>query len=498
MLMESIGSVRDCSLVREAQRGSQAAFAKLVHTYDRTVLRLALRLTGSQSDAQDIHQEAFLKVYKKLNDFRFESSFSTWLYRIVTNVCLDHLRRNRARKNSVALEISDEDLLNQLSDDRPGNNPEQQMLDRELGVQIFRALERLTPRERMVFDLRHFQGLKLESVSEILNASEGSIKMTFFRATRKLRLHLGKYTRRQRPSMKRYVDHGGNRLQKARGIVGIPEPRGGTIDRILIIGDNDGLQESLRLVFSMEGYEVDLVPSGLAGLDMLRHQRPSAVILDIEHPGPAECALCREIANVAPGLPLVVLSASSEIAEKVLLLKTGADDFVTIPFIPRELVARIRSLIRRASRIGVAITFALCALSLTHTRASAAVLDDNPSTLAMLQAKADQAQPRDRCFLYARLVSEMTDLAGSEFNSGDSRRALETLALVQRYAEKMHSGVGNDSKKLKEAELLMERTSFRLKNILGEASYEDRQILEETLKQLNQVQVQLMTQVFEK
>jgi RNA polymerase sigma-70 factor (ECF subfamily) len=216
MPMESMGCIQDCSLVREAQGGSQAAFEQLVHNYDQAVLRLALRLTGSASDAQDIHQEAFLRVYKKLDGFRFECSFGTWIYRIVTNVCLDHLRRNRARKNSVALEISDEDLLNQLSDDRPGNNPERQLLDQELGAQIFRALQRLTPRERMVFDLRHFQGLKLEIVSEILNASEGSIKMTFFRATRKLRLHLGKYTRRQRSSMNRYLDHSGNPREKVR------------------------------------------------------------------------------------------------------------------------------------------------------------------------------------------------------------------------------------------------------------------------------------------
>jgi hypothetical protein len=154
--------------------------------------------------------------------------------------------------------------------------------------------------------------------------------------------------------------------------------------------------------------------------------------------------------------------------------------------------------ISRAFRIGVAIAVVICALSLSRAHASAPVLDDNPTTLAMLQAKADQAQPRERCFVYARLVSQMTDLAGSELGSGDSRRASETLMLVQRYAEKIHTGVANDSKKLKEAELLMQRTSFRLKDILGGASYEDRQILEATLEQLNQVQAQLMTQVFEK
>ena len=90
----------------------------------------------------------------------------------------------------------------------------------------------------------------------------------------------------------------------------------------------------------------------------------------------------------------------------------------------------------------------------------------------------------------------MTDLAGRQFNSGDSERASATLKLVQQYAEKIHTGVADDSKKLKNAEVLMERTSFRLKDILGAASYEDRQALEVTLMQLDQVQAQLMLQVF--
>jgi hypothetical protein len=143
----------------------------------------------------------------------------------------------------------------------------------------------------------------------------------------------------------------------------------------------------------------------------------------------------------------------------------------------------------------VATAVVISALSLTCAYSSTPALDDS---LAILQAKADQAEPRDRCFLYAKLVSQMTDLADNQFNSGDSGRASETLKLVQRYAEKIQTGVADDSKKLKEAELLMQRTSFRLKNILGEASYEDRQALEATLKQLNQVRAQLMTQVFKK
>ncbi len=135
---------------------------------------------------------------------------------------------------------------------------------------------------------------------------------------------------------------------------------------------------------------------------------------------------------------------------------------------------------------------------LTCAAAPAAVPGDDPTALAALQVKADQAQPRDKCFLYAKLVSQMTDLAGQQFHSGDSGRASETLKRVQQYAEKIHMGVANDSKKLKDAELLMRRTSFRLKDILNEASFEDRQALEATLTQLNQVQAQLMTQVFKR
>ena len=146
----------------------------------------------------------------------------------------------------------------------------------------------------------------------------------------------------------------------------------------------------------------------------------------------------------------------------------------------------------------VATAVAISTMSLTCICASASSPDPRPRALATLQAKADQAQPRDRCYLYAELVSQMTDLAGRQFSSGDSGQASETLKLVQRYAEKIQIGVGDDSKKLKNAELLMRRTSFRLKDILGGASLEDRETLEATLRQLNQVQAQLMTQVFKK
>jgi hypothetical protein len=145
--------------------------------------------------------------------------------------------------------------------------------------------------------------------------------------------------------------------------------------------------------------------------------------------------------------------------------------------------------------------FVLSTLSAVFSCAYASGIDDkvpDPNALAVLQAKADQAQPKDQCFLYAELVSQMTDLAGRQYNAGDAVKASATLTLVQRYAEKIRAGIAMDSKKLKNAELLMQHTSFRLKDLLSSASYEDREALQATLKQLDQVQSQLMMQVFRK
>src|SRR6185437_5737739 len=86
------------SLIRAAQQGDQDAFGQLVRLYDHSVLRLAMNLLRSPEDARDVYQEAFLRVYRNLDAFRFDCSFHTWLYRIVTNICLDHLRKRKVRK----------------------------------------------------------------------------------------------------------------------------------------------------------------------------------------------------------------------------------------------------------------------------------------------------------------------------------------------------------------------------------------------------------------
>src|SRR5579871_1892615 len=114
--------IDDTMLIREAQCGNAGAFEELVRHYDQAVLRLALHLTGSENDAQDVYQEAFLKAYKNLGSFRFECSFYTWIYRIVTNLCLDHLRKRSVRREDAPVALDPEgeqyDVLEQVVDGR--------------------------------------------------------------------------------------------------------------------------------------------------------------------------------------------------------------------------------------------------------------------------------------------------------------------------------------------------------------------------------------------
>ena len=151
--------IDDTLLVREAQRGNRSAFEELVRHYDQAVLRLALHLTGSEHEAQDIYQDAFLKAYKNLGRFRFECSFYTWIYRIVTNLCLDSIRKKQVRKEDapVATDADGEvyDVLAQVADERSGADPERDLMRRKLGGRIAKALDQLTPSERMVVELKH-------------------------------------------------------------------------------------------------------------------------------------------------------------------------------------------------------------------------------------------------------------------------------------------------------------------------------------------------------
>jgi len=186
----------EASLIRAAQRGDADAFESLVRTYDQNVLRIAMNLLRSPEDARDIYQEAFLRVYRNLHTFRFDCSFHTWLYRIVTNICLDHLRKRKVRREeSTVVETPDGplDRIDHFAEEGPEGDPERHTWNRQLQEKISAALDDLSPRERMVFELRHYQGLRLRNIGDMLGTSEEAAKNCLFRATQKMRSLLGDF-----------------------------------------------------------------------------------------------------------------------------------------------------------------------------------------------------------------------------------------------------------------------------------------------------------------
>src|SRR5262252_8398727 len=139
------------ALLRAAQAGHQDAFVQLVRTYDQSVLRLAMNLLRSPEDARDVYQEAFLRVYKNLNSFRFDCSFHTWLYRIVTNLCLDQLRKRKVRKEESSVLTTPEgpmDRMDVVPEERVDGDPQRHLFSGQVRNRVKETLGQLTPRER--------------------------------------------------------------------------------------------------------------------------------------------------------------------------------------------------------------------------------------------------------------------------------------------------------------------------------------------------------------
>jgi RNA polymerase sigma-70 factor (ECF subfamily) len=186
----------EAELIRAAQKGDRDAFERLVHAYDRGVLQVAMNLLRSPEDAYDVYQEAFLRVFKNIHQFRLDSSFSTWLYRIVTNLCLDQMRKRKTRREEssvVETEDGPRDRLDTVAEGRELGDPQRSLINRQLGSRIERGLGELTAKERMVFELRHYQGMRLRAIGEALGTSEEAAKMCLFRATQKMRVALGEF-----------------------------------------------------------------------------------------------------------------------------------------------------------------------------------------------------------------------------------------------------------------------------------------------------------------
>ena len=184
---------RENRLIRQAQQGSAGAFAQLVAMHDRRVLQLAYQLLNSERDAEDIYQDIFLQVFRKLSSFRFESEFSTWLHRIVVNHCINFRKKRQRRRHQPLQTAHGEEQDYAVEPEDHGQDPERMVLNQELGERIRAALDDLSEQQRAVFVLRHFHGHKVREIAGILSCAEGTVKNYLFRATHHLQKKLQAY-----------------------------------------------------------------------------------------------------------------------------------------------------------------------------------------------------------------------------------------------------------------------------------------------------------------
>ena len=177
---------QEAAIVRQVIEGNINAFETLVLEYEKNVYNIALRMVGNSEDASDMTQEAFIKAYNSLPNFRGDSKFSVWLYRIVSNVCLDFLR-SRTRKPTVSLSVEDDDGEEVQIDVADESHSPELLLERSLTRDaVRRGLESLPDDYRQILLLREIQGLSYDEISQALGIEVGTVKSRIFRARKKL------------------------------------------------------------------------------------------------------------------------------------------------------------------------------------------------------------------------------------------------------------------------------------------------------------------------
>ena len=182
------GMMQDLDLIQRAKLGDMGAFEQLVFRYDKQVLTIAARYVQSAEDAKDIYQEVFLRVFRSLPRFQLRSQFSTWLFRITTNVCLSH-RTKRKRHLHTSLNQDSEDehggTLAETISDKSATDEQAEKSDTALHVA--KAVETLSPKQKMVFTMKYYDGYKIREIAQMTGLNEGTVKRYLFAATRKVR-----------------------------------------------------------------------------------------------------------------------------------------------------------------------------------------------------------------------------------------------------------------------------------------------------------------------
>lgn len=180
----------DRDLVRESRRGEKEAFRELVERYQRRILSVAMGMTQNRDDALELTQETFVKAFENLERFKGESSFYTWLYRIVVNLAIDSRRRERRRPMAVLGDGESGDVMDLLPSQERRSDPYQQTRDHELARRMTEAIEELTPDHKAVILLREVEGLSYDDISRVMQCSKGTVMSRLHYARRKLQSKL--------------------------------------------------------------------------------------------------------------------------------------------------------------------------------------------------------------------------------------------------------------------------------------------------------------------
>lgn len=196
--------LNEARLVKRAKQGDLQAFEELILQHEKIVYNVALRMMNHSEDAKDISQEVFLKAYRNIGNFDERSQFSTWIYRITANTCIDEMRRRKGKQSfSLEEELENEEgsMQRQVAD--AGETPEESILREEQKSEILQALDSLSAEHKAAVILRDIKGLSYEEIAEILELSLGTVKSRISRGRNQLKQEILKL----REQEKHFVRH---------------------------------------------------------------------------------------------------------------------------------------------------------------------------------------------------------------------------------------------------------------------------------------------------
>ena len=180
-------TIEDQQLINQILNGDTNAYGKLIARYKDLVFTLALRMLKHREEAEEVSQDAFLKAYRSLHKFKGDSKFSTWIYKVTYNTCLDRIKKNKKHYNDVAI---DDFTFNKLES---FDNALERMIDSERQLLIKKCIEKLPPDDAYILTLFYFEELSLDEISEIIQITSNTIKVKLYRARKKLAVILEKY-----------------------------------------------------------------------------------------------------------------------------------------------------------------------------------------------------------------------------------------------------------------------------------------------------------------